>query len=79
MLVGTGCEEVGNAHIHIDDWGRRLCLDGNHLIVRERQPPAISTPVERHTGIDGLSIEYLSMVSSQFDLNVNLSSITHAL
>jgi hypothetical protein len=67
VLAGTGRQEVGNAHIHADHRSRRGCVDRDLLVITEGHPPAITTLVEGHAGIDGLACERLAVVGSQLD------------
>ena len=45
---------------------------GNHLVVRERQPPAITALIEGHAGIDGLALKRLAVIGSQLDRDQQL-------
>src|SRR5260370_33017284 len=65
VLAVAGGEEVGDTHIHPDHRGRRPGLDGDHLVVAQRQPPAITALVERHAGIDSFSLNRLAVAGSQ--------------
>ena len=72
VLAVARRDEVGDAHIYADHRGRGFGLAGNLLVIRERQPPAVTAPVERHTGIDGFSREHPEVVGSQLDRDQQL-------
>ncbi len=68
----AGGQEIDNAHVHAHHRGTRFCVDCNHLIVAEGQPPAIIALVEDHAAIDGLVLECLAVIVGQLNRNQQL-------
>ncbi len=72
VLAGTGRDEVRNPDVYADHRGRWGGVYRDFLVITEGQPPAITTLVERHAGIDGLAFERLAVVGSQLDRDQQL-------
>jgi hypothetical protein len=67
VLAGRGGEEVGDAHIHSHRGRVRRGLEGNLLLIGEREPPAIRFAQQRHAAVKPLFPEYALMIGGQAD------------
>jgi hypothetical protein len=63
---GSG-EEVGDAHIYPDHRRIRRGLDGDLLLVGEREPPAVHFPHQRHAAVYLLAPQTALVIAGQRD------------